>query len=59
MRRDIEVLIARLKSENGVRNAKMNSGKCTEYNHTVLVHQYNLTIEFINSLEAISKVHCD
>ena len=45
----IQTLIEVLKQENSVRSEKMNTA--SEYGHTVLVHQYNLTLEFIKKLE--------
>jgi hypothetical protein len=51
MENKIKALITELKSENQDRSNAMNSGECSEYAHTVLVHKYNLTIEFIKRLE--------
>lgn len=51
MKKEIEALIAELKTENKDRSNTINSGKCSEYSHTVLVHQYNLTLDFIKRLE--------
>ena len=42
-----------LKQENSDRRNAMNSGECSEYAHTVLVHKYVLTTEFIKRLENI------
>jgi len=49
----IKVLIIELKQENEDRNNAINSGECSEYAHTVLVHKYNLTIDFIKRLETL------
>jgi len=48
----IQTLIEELKEENSIRSKKMNNTK-SDYEHTVLVHQYNLTIEFIKRLEKL------
>ena len=49
----INNLIDELKRENEVRAQKMNKTE-DQYNHTVLVHQYNLTLDFIKRLERLS-----
>lgn len=49
--KEIEALILELKGENKVRSIAMNDENCSEYAHTVLVHSYNLTLEFIKRLE--------
>lgn len=53
MENKIKALIIELKQENKDRNGAINSGQCSEYAHTVLVHEYNLTIDFINRLEKL------
>lgn len=53
MENAIKALIIELKQENEYRSNAMNSGECSEYAHTVLVHKYNLTLEFIKRLENI------
>lgn len=45
-------LITQLKKENDKRAEKMYKG-VSDYQHTVLVHEYNLTLEFIKRLEAL------
>lgn len=50
--KEIQTLISELKQENKIRAEKMNK-ETTDYNHTVLVHTYNLTIDFINRLEKL------
>lgn len=45
----IQTLIEELKEENLDRTEKMKVA--SEYGHTVLVHQYNLTLDFIRRLE--------
>lgn len=50
MQTKINNLIEKLKKENSIRAEKMNTD-ISEYSHTVLVHQYNLTLEFIKELE--------
>jgi len=52
MKTKIKELIFELKNENSIRAEKLNNTK-TDYEHTVLVHQYNLTIEFIKKLEQL------
>jgi|GEM_PF-5183241 len=52
MENKIKTLISELKQENEIRAKKMNE-ETTDYNHTVLVHTYNLTINFINRLEKL------
>ena len=47
----IQTLIEELKKENSIRAEKMKTA--SEYSHTVLVHQYNLTLEFIKRLEKL------
>jgi hypothetical protein len=56
MKRDIQNYINKLKNENEKRSEKMNSG-CSEYEHTVLVHTYNNTLEIIKNLEDIVRWH--
>jgi len=51
MENKIKALITELKDENTNRSNAMNDENCSEYAHTVLVHKYNLTIEFIKRLE--------
>jgi len=51
MENKIKVLISELKKENEVRTEKMKVAN--EYGHTVLVHTYNLTIDFIKRLEKL------
>lgn len=53
MKEKIKELITKLKAENEKRTEKMNSGTLSEYSHTVNVHTYNQTIEFIKELEKI------
>lgn len=48
----IKQLIRELREENSIRSEKLNNTK-TDYEHTVLVHQYNLTIDFIKRLEKL------
>lgn len=48
----IQTLIRELQRENEVRTEKMKTA--SEYGHTVLVHQYNLTLNFIKRLENLS-----
>ena len=48
----IQTLIEELKIENSIRSQKMNETK-DDYAHTVLIHQYNLTIDFIKRLEKL------
>lgn len=50
---EIKKFIEKLKKENEERNKSMNTGKLSEYNHTVTVHKYNYTIEIIQQLEQI------
>jgi hypothetical protein len=52
METKIKNLISELKKENSIRAEKLNNTK-TDYEHTVLVHQYNLTINFIKRLEQL------
>lgn len=53
MKEEIRLLIVELKAGNEFRERKLNSGELSDYAHTVCVHQYNLTIDFIKSLEKL------
>lgn len=53
METKIKTLITALKEENRYRSNVINNGKCSEYTHTVLVHEYNLTLDFIKRLETL------
>jgi len=53
MRENVKKLIQKYFDENDSRSKKMNSGTCSDYEHTVLVHQYNLTLKFIKELEKL------
>jgi hypothetical protein len=48
----IQTLIEELKQENIVRAKRINETE-DNHTHTALVHQYNLTIEFIKRLEEL------
>lgn len=54
MEKQIKTLIAELKAENSLRTIKMNSNP-SEYEHSVYLHQYNITLDFIKRLENILK----
>jgi hypothetical protein len=45
------------KLQNEKRTEKMNTPGISDYSHTVQVHTYNLTIEFIKKLENITKYY--
>lgn len=49
----LQSLIRDLKSENEERSKAMQSPNISDYNHTVKVHTYNLTLDFIKRLETI------
>ena len=50
--KEVLKLICKLKLENEERNRKMQND-ISDYQHTVLVHSYNLTLDFIKHLESI------
>ena len=54
---DILVLKHELEEENNNRSKKMNSGECSEYEHTALVHMYNNTLDIIKRLDKITNRH--
>lgn len=49
----IQTLIEELKRENEVRANKIENLK-TDWSNSALVHQYNLTLDFIKRLENLS-----
>ena len=50
--KEVLKLICKLKCENEDRSRKMQN--CvSDYQHTVLIHSYNLTLEIIKQLESI------
>jgi hypothetical protein len=53
MKKEIEQLIKDLIQDNSERNEKMKSPNISDYNHTVLVHQYNNTLEIVKKIEKI------
>ena len=53
MKHDVINLISDLKEDNENRNIAMNDRDCSKYNHTVLVHTYNTTLDIIKKLESI------
>lgn len=53
MKDKIKALIIELKKENDRRSVAMNDGMCSEYGHTVLVHEYNNTLDIIKRLELL------
>lgn len=53
MKIEMQNLVRKLKKENEERSNKINSGKLSEYNHTVAVHTYNNTLEIIKQIESI------
>lgn len=55
LKKHIEAYIAQLKSENSDRSVGLNDPQCSQYNHTVLTHKYNCTLDHIKRLEAILK----
>lgn len=55
MKLEMQNLVQKLKNENEERSKKMNSGKLSEYSHTVAVHTYNNTLEIIKQIESIIK----
>lgn len=50
---ELKELVRKLKKENEERSKAMNTGKLSEYNHTVKVHTYNNTLEIIKQIENI------
>lgn len=46
-------LVRKLKEENQERSKAINSGKLSDYNHTVKVHTYNNTLDIIKQIENI------
>ena len=52
MKTDLVNLIHKLRNENELRSKKLNS-KISDYEHTVLVHTYNYTLEIIKQMEEI------
>ena len=52
MKTEVVNLIHKLRNENELRSKKINS-KISDYEHTVLVHTYNYTLEIIKQLEEI------
>jgi len=57
MKQSIQELINALKSENNGRSESMRKEGTSEYAHTVLVHNYNNTLDIIKRLETIVKAH--
>lgn len=55
MEQKVKGLIAKLKGENSDRGIALNDKNISEYEHTVLVHKYNNTLEIIKQLEQILK----
>ena len=53
MKTKIVNLITELKTDNNKLSEKINSGTLSEYGHTVAVHSYNLTLDFIKKLEKL------
>ena len=53
MKTKLTNLIYELKAENEERSKAMQSPNISDYNHTVKVHTYNLTLDFIKRIEAI------
>ena len=54
MKEKIQILIRQLLNENNDRSIAMNDKDCSQYNHTVLVHTYNSTLDVIKRLENIN-----
>jgi hypothetical protein len=54
MKQEIQLLIKKLMDENTARSIKMNH-KISDYAHTVLVHEYNNTLDIVKQLEKIIK----
>ena len=52
MKTDLVNLIHKLRNENELRIKKLNSN-ISDYEHTVLVHTYNYTLEIIKQMEEI------
>ena len=52
MKTEVVNLIHKLRKENELGSKKLNS-KISDYEHTVLVHTYNYTLEIIKQLEEI------
>lgn len=50
----VKNLIKKLKKENDDRSIKINA-TTDDYSHTVLVHTYNTTLDFIKELERLIK----
>lgn len=50
---ELKELVRKLKKENEERSKAMNTGKLSEYNHTVKAHTYNNTLEIIKQIENI------
>lgn len=55
MRSKIKALIIELKNENKNRSIAMKDDMCTKYGHTVLVHEYNNTLDILTRLELVLK----
>ena len=53
MEKSIKKLIEKLRGKNSEINEKLNKGIANAYTHTILVHEYNLNIDFIKALETI------
>ena len=53
MEKEIKALITKLMAKNNERSVAMNNDKCSEYGHTVLVHEYNNTLDIVKQLEKI------
>lgn len=53
--KNIKDLIKELKLENKARNVSMNSDTCTEYGHTILITEYNNTLDIIKRLKLIKQ----
>ena len=51
----MEKLLKELKEENSIRSERLNSGKCSQYEHTSLVNQYNVVVDIIKRIESILK----
>lgn len=52
MKDKLRAYILKLQAENDARSEELNT-EISQYRHTVLVHQYNLTLEILKELKDI------
>jgi hypothetical protein len=55
METKVKALIEKQKLENERRCVKLQETSCLDYNRAILVHKYNLTLDFIIQLKTLLK----